>query len=163
MVKIKATSRQEDNKMHSIMCLNRFPRVLKLRLKGKLPESLSFNSKRDPQTNMQMILKTFSNYRNQRALRNMLKQLLNVNRYLVSNIHIEYFGQNSGLCTCCADSIKGQQDKVLNFKYPRCVNTLYKKDFLKKLEGKQQQFILDKEKRLVKIKFDPHQTNLSTF
>lgn len=81
--------------------------------------------------------------------------------------YVEYFN-NVGVCTCCADSIKGQQDKVLSYKYPRSVNTLYKKDYQTRQDmiqcghGKQPQFIIDNEKRNLKVKFNPPFNNVST-
>lgn len=45
------------------------------------------------------------------------------------------------------------------------MSTLYKKDYKTTcgLHGKQQQFIIDNEKRQVRIKFDPKMTKETTF
>lgn len=54
-------------------------------------------------------------------------------------------------------------NRVISYKYPQSIGTMYKQDFKMKQghgyncdgTGRQPQFILDKEKRNVKIKFDP--------
>ena len=92
----------------------------------------------------------------------------------LSLIFLEYFSKDAAVCTCCAHSIKGQQDRVLSYKYPTNVQTHYKKDFNKARNSlthstpvKAQPFNLEQEKRIVK--FDQpathcmSSTNQSTF
>lgn len=66
--------------------------------------------------------------------KNMLTPQLIVNYPITNNLFwkIEYFGRDAKVCTCCADSIKGQLNRVLSYKYPTSVGTIYKKDFKQK-------------------------------
>ena len=93
----------------------------------------------------------------------MLIQQLTV---LIMPNYLEYFSKDTGVCTCCADSIKGQLNRVLSYKYPTNVNTLYKKDFKRNTSTgfltKAEPFVIENEKRNVKIRFDPPSNLQST-